>query len=497
MRLLFIDPPFYRFMGYYTRYFPYGLACLAASARELGHEAGVLNADHDPHARGVDYQALSRAHPRYLRQVANEDGAIWRELLAQVRRFQPDWVGITALTAKMAAVLHTATLVRRELPEAPIVVGGPHAVARPRELLENSTETDAVFIGEGESSLGDLVAHNRSELLMLGGQIPGLVTREHDALTEAPPEDIEALPDPSRDSFLGPSYSREDLGLVMTSRGCPYSCTYCFSKGLWRRKVRLKSVDALSGELSRLKSRFRVGHVTFKDDVFTLNTERTKALCHELRALRLTWDCVTRVDTLSRDLLSVMKQSGCIGIKIGVETGSERIMKQIDRRLDKATIRRAATWLRESGIFWTAYFMMGLPGERLEDVETTYEFMTELSPDFASLSGYEAFPGTALFQSALTHGIVTETMNRQEFFHTSPHDYYFSRRDRGMILPEGTEYQELEAQMQRRFHKYNSSPIRLAKRFKPRLFVWRNEPRAAIYDMLRLGGWLRQAKGDQ
>ncbi len=347
------------------------------------------------------------------------------------------------------------------------------------------------MIGEGEPLLERILIRDRAQLHELGNLVSGLVTRQESSKAdEAPPALVETLSPPLRDCFVNSGYSREDLGLVMTARGCPFACTYCFSRGLWRRKVRFVPLESLAHELETLKTRLGVRHITFKDDVFTLRKDRTITLCDILQDLKLTWDCVTRVDIIDPELLDIMKKCGCTGIKIGVETGSERIMKELHRHIDKALIRQAASWLRKSGIHWTAYFMMGLPGETPDDVEATHDFMLDLSPDFASLSGFEAFPGTVLFDKAKSMDIVKERMNREEFFRMSPHDYYFSRRDRGMVLPQGLEYSVLEARMQERFHAYNARFANLLKRFRSRVTVWRGEPSAILKDAQRLGSWL-------
>ena len=254
--------------------------------------------------------------------------------------------------------------------------------------------------------------------------------------------------------------------------------------------MRSLSVDALADEFASIRNTYGVRHITFKDDVFTLNRERTIRLCKVLHECRFTWDCVTRVDTVDAELLRIMKNHGCTGIKIGVETGSLRLMKELDRHLDTDTIRQACAWLRESGIHWTAYFMMGLPRETVDDVEATYRLMREISPDFASLSGYEAFPGTDLFDKARDMEIVKDHMNRNEFFQTNPHDYYFTRADRGMILPHGVKYADLEAHMHARFHTYNAHPSRLFRRLRARIPVWSREPSVAIKDVIRLRSWI-------
>lgn len=492
MRLLLVDPPFYRFMGYYTRYFPYGLAAIAAHARTLGHQPLIYDADHDPGARGVDYQDLPRHYPTYLRGVADRGDSLWDELAGVLKSTRPDWVGITALTAKMASVMQTATVVRQLMPNVPIVIGGPHAMVRPLEILANAPEADAVIVGEGESVLHATLVDDRAALDETA-DVPGVVTRSSARASEAPPADLESLTYPTRDCLLGRAYAKEDVGLMMASRGCPYRCTYCFRGGLWRRQVRFVPLETLEAELRELRRR-GVRHVTFKDDVFTLNRDRTLSICRLLADHRLTWDCVTRADRLDEDLLGEMKRRGCMAIKIGVETGSPRTMQRLDRGLSPETIRDTAALMRKLGIHWTAYFMMGLPGERLDEVEETYRFMRDVKPDFASLSGYEAFPGTALFDYAVAHGIARATMTRDEFFRTNPHDYYLIRDDRGMILPSGTSYADVESAMHGRFHRYNSSLPRLAKRLRSRVGVWRGEPLTMVRDALRLTRWLRPRK---
>jgi radical SAM superfamily enzyme YgiQ (UPF0313 family) len=191
-----------------------------------------------------------------------------------------------------------------------------------------------------------------------------------------------------------------------------------------------------------------------------------------------------------------MKDHGCTGVKIGVETGSPRLMQELDRQLNPDTVRQTCAWLKETGTHWTAYFMMGLPGETVEDVEATYRLMREIAPDFASLSGYEAFPGTELFEKAEGMEIVKGHMEREEFFKTNPHDYYFLRSDRGMILPHGVEYAHLETTMQTRYHAYNAHPSRLYRRLRARLPVWAREPSVALKDALRLRSWLSPGRRD-
>ncbi len=488
VRLLLIDPPFYRFMGYYSRYFPYGLAALASAARALGHEPVVYDADQDPHARDVDYQGLPQRYGTYLAHVADPTHGIWREFRAVVTANRPQWVGITALTAKMASVLQAASLVRAACPRVPIVVGGPHAMVRPREVLANAPEVDAVVVGEGEPLLRDILVEDREALRATRG-LPGLVTRACDEVSEAPPADLAALPPVDRLSFVRGPASTEDLGLVMTSRGCPYGCSYCFRGGLWRRKVRFVPLETLEEELSGLKRR-GVRHVTFKDDVFTLHRERTEAVCDLVARLGMTWDCVTRADRIDEALLARMRRAGCTGIKIGVETGSRSLMRRLDRTMSLELVREACGWLRRAGLHWTAYFMMGLPGESLDDVECTMRLLQEVRPDFASLSGYEAFPGTALFDEALEAGIVKETMGRDEFFRTSPHDYYFLREDRGMILPPDLSYPALESAMHARVHRYNAAFPRLLKRVRARMGVWKGQPSIALHDAARFLAWM-------
>ena len=191
-------------------------------------------------------------------------------------------------------------------------------------------------------------------------------------------------------------YTSEDMGLIMTSRGCPYGCTYCSTD---TRRVSYRSIDNVLKEIRLVKEKYGTSQFSFKDDSFTVNRKRVEDLCDRLikEKFNINWECNTRVNLINDDLLLKMKRAGCNSIKVGIESGSERVLKEMNKGITHDQVRNAAKLFRKVGIHWTGYFMMGVPGETVEDVYKTLDFMYEVKPDFASIGVYEPFPGTPMF----------------------------------------------------------------------------------------------------
>ncbi len=484
MRVLLIDPPFYRFMGYYSRYLPYGLASVATALQRSGHDVCVLNADQDPRAPQVDFSNLPEHYPTYLRGVADTRHPLWTELREQIDRWQPDVVGLTCLTPKVASVVRTAQLVKAWRPHCVTIAGGPHATARPRELLAVAPEIDIVVVGEGE----DLAEHALSEI-QTGGALPGPV------LGPSPPVPAEMLGAIDREVLAQRTgFSSEDMGLMMTSRGCPYACAYCFSETMWGRTVRRRGVEDVVEEMRAVADRWGTCQFTFKDDCFTLHRPWVLDFCEQLCRLGAgwTWDCCTRIDLLDGRLLAVMRRAGCNSMKVGLESGSSRILELMGRGHDPAMMIDAARMLRSSGIHWTGYFMIGLPGETAEDVGATLELMEKTRPDFASLSTYEPLPGTRLFELARRSGDVRESMGREDFFHTLPNRYYLTEPAcSGLAAMDCVQFSRLERDVKRRVGRYNRSPLRLARRGWARRRMYAREPALLAADAKRALAYVR------
>lgn len=514
MRILLIDPPFYRFIGYYNRYFPLGLAYLAAVLRREGHEVLIYDADCNVNPSKIDFARLEDSYPLYLKSLKDNSHPIWQEMRKTIRDFKPDLVGISVWTTFAASAFKIASLCKEYDESVPVVMGGPHISIKSDEVVKICADVDFLVRGEGEETFLEIVkaledkaednvkgAGVRSERLSAIchelSAIKGISYRWNGEIIHNPErdfiQDLDSIPSPARDLLLNKdSYSSEDMGLLMTSRGCPYNCSYC-ATSIWKRKVRYRSGDNIIEEIKLLIDTYGTTQFTLKDDSFTVNRKRTLEFCDRLirEYININWDCNTRVDLVDEELLRKMKAAGCNSIKVGIETGNERALKLINKRTTFSQAREAAKLFRKVGIHWTGYFMMGLPSETKEEVYQTLKFMKELKPDFASFSVYEPFPGTELFEIGIEKGLVQNERTLEDFYTISPKYYYVKDINRKVDTMDNEEFEKLEFEMKEAFHKYNMGFSKLAKRAKSRSKLYLHEPKALWGDLKKCWGLVR------
>ena len=503
MKILLIDPPFYRFIGYYNRYFPLGLAYLAAVLRKEGHKVLVYDADCNVNPSKMDFTRLEDSYPYYLKSLKDNGHPVWQEMRERIRDFEPDLVGITVWTTFAASAFKIASLCKGYDNNLPVVMGGPHVSIKYDEVLKICPDVDFLIRGEGEESFVELsraLDPGGKELSAIGHKvspIKGISYRWNGEIVHNPErdfiQDLDSIPFPARNLLLNKnSYNSEDMGLLMTSRGCPYKCSYC-ATSIWKRKVRYRSVDNIIKEIKLVIDIYRTTQFTLKDDSFTVNRKRVIEFCDRLikEKIRINWDCNTRVNLVNEELLRKMKKAGCNSIKVGIETGSERILELMNKKITFNQCRKAANLFKKIGIHWTGYFMMGLPSETKEDVYQTLKFMKELKPDYASFSVYEPFPGTDLFNIGLEKGLVKNERTFEDFFTISPKYYYVKNIHRRVDTMDNEEFEKLELEMKTAFHKYNMGFSRLAKRAMSRSKLYLHEPKALLGDLKKFCGLVR------
>lgn len=497
MKILLIDPPFYRFMGYYNRYFPLGLSYLAAVLQKGGHEVLIYDADCNVNPTKMDFSRLEDSYPLYLKSLGDDKHPVWREFKGVIAEFQPELIGITVWTTFAASAFKLASICKQYDRNLPVAMGGPHISIRYDEVAAICPDVDFLVRGEGEKTLlelSNMLLKNKTGNI---GSLPGISYRKNGGIVHNPPgefiQHLDAIPLPARDLLLNKdSYNSEDMGLLMTSRGCPYNCSYC-ATGIWERKVRYRSIDNVIEEIKFVADKYGTRQFTFKDDSFTLNKKRVLQLCDRLirENHKVNWDCNTRVDLVDEELLTKMKAAGCNGIKVGIEVGSERVLKMINKKITIDQCRKAATLFRKVGILWTGYFMMGLPSETKEDIYQTLKFMKELKPDFASISVYEPFPGTDLFEIGLKRDLAQNERTMDDFYRISPKYYYAKSADRRIDTMGKEDFDLLEFEIKKAFHRYNAGFSRLAKRVKARGGLYLHQPGALVNDFRRFLAWVK------
>lgn len=331
--------------------------------------------------------------------------------------------------------------------------------------------------------------------MLLFNDIKGISYRQNGEMVHNPQREfikgLDSMPFSARDFLLNKdSYNSEDMGLLMTSRGCPYNCFYC-ATSIWERKVRYRSIDSVIEEIKLIIDKYGTRQFTFKDGSFTVNKKRVSELCDRLikEKININWDCNTRVNLVDEDLLRKMKKAGCNSIKVGIETGSKRILKLMNKNITLDQCRNAARLFRKVGIHWTGYFMMGLPSETKEDVYQTLKFMKELDPDFASFSVYEPFPGTELFDIGIEKGLVQAERSLEDFYAISPKYYYIKDINRRIDTMSNEGFEQIENDIKKEFHKFNRKPLKILQRVKSRSRFYMSSPMMIWDDFKKFLSW--------
>ena len=347
------------------------------------------------------------------------------DLKRRIEEIRPDVVGITSFTVGLMDACKTAETVRAVVPHAHICLGGHHPIAYPFEAAE-LPQFDSIVIGEGEIAFTELVkALDKGESFT---HIRGVYTRESIepyrsnpmvrdkrflARVKVPPayiDDIDSLPMVDRKYIRHLRYRNilgvtNDLATILSSRGCPYLCTFCdvpFKK--YRARDIALVVDEIEACLAMGYKEFR-----FYDDLFNITPEKIVAVSEELdrRKLKITWDFRGRVNTVTKDSLARAKQSGLRLISFGVETGSDEGLKLMKKGTNTAKVSQAFRWCRELGIKSVADFIIGLPHEKtIGDVQANLRYLYGLDPDYAQVSILTLYPGTPMYDEAVAKGVV-------------------------------------------------------------------------------------------
>ena len=417
-KILLINPPFYRLMNSHFNGLSLGLCYIASVLRNNGHYVKIYNADYLDERRYANQIEIFQNYENYKHILQNPEHEIWDEIRHVIKSFSPDIVGITALTGTCKSAENIAKISKQISSGIVVVSGGVHPTLLPDETIRNEC-FDFVIRGEGEQTFLELANGMKKEVIL------GLTYRDdmgniiHNS-RRGSIEDLDTIPFPAKDLYLNDTKDM-DYGYIITGRGCPFECTYCASKKIWNRQTRFRSEQNVVDEIKHVYHTFDTKSIYFIDDTFTLNKKRAKRICQMIidEGLDIEWICDTRVDTLDKELLHLMKKAGCVRIKIGVESGSERILKKIKKGITKEQIRFAVSLIRDVGIDLTIYLMIGFPTETDNEVQETITFARELDPEYYSLSILAPYPGTEIYDDVIRSGVTLPKEHWEYFFHQS------------------------------------------------------------------------------
>lgn len=281
-------------------------------------------------------------------------------------------------------------------------------------LMAEHPFVDGFFLDEPECLLPPLLQALQGGGLEACRQAPGLVLNLGGERVRTP----EAGRLPAPDELPLPAYGllpkpwpyhtgvmEPPFTVVQTSRGCPYTCSFCsFGKLPWRTR----KVEAVLAELQWLKREHGVRRVLFFDDVLTLDMRRTERLCQGMLdlGLDLEWVCCTRANNVTLDLLKLMRRAGCREIAFGIESGSDQVLEDTTKGVSKDQIRQAAKWCHEVGILFYGLAIIGLPGETERSVQDTIDFINEIEPFYTQFGFCTPFPNTDTYQYFKSRGLL-------------------------------------------------------------------------------------------
>lgn len=443
MKLLLINPAFFNKDEFEKRYNsfndwikggnlyplafepPLGIASIVAYLKSKGFDASLL-----------DMQAL----------LMDE-----RELADKLLETRPDVVGITSMTTTFPAALRASKIAKNVLPDVKVVLGGVHPTIEPKITLENRY-VDFVVRGEGEVVMEQLMTELEKEGNI--GQVDGLCYKRNGDIViknKSLPLDLNFLPMPDYGSFPAIEYIKHNQSLrgircisVLATRGCPYTCSFCAVKETMGVRWRAKSPEIVVDELEYLKNEYDLEGFWFKDSILNMNKKWTSQLCEEIikRKLGIVWQCNTRVDLIREEELKLMVKAGLTELDLGIETGSPNSLKTLKKNVTKEQTKEAVR-LAKKYVKVFGFFMIGIPGETIDDVRLTFDLARELKLDRSTWSIFQPLPGSELYETALKAGVINKEDWRCENIHFTKCKYNLSRiptEEIERIYPEINDY---------------------------------------------------------
>ncbi len=432
--------------------YPLGLMYLAARLRRerVDHEVRI----HDLRTRDENYDEL--------RDVVNS--------------YRPDLVGLSAITVEASSMARAAAAIRASGFDGPVIAGGPHPTAFPEESLA-CADMDLLVLEEGEETFAELVRE-----WSRGGdlhRVPGVAFRNGAGIGRSPARpfirDLDSIPLPAWDLVDVGEYSqfksmsgirsRPRFANLLTSRACPYNCTYCLS--IFGKKFRPRSPENVLEEVRLLVDRHDVGYIEIIDDVFNHQLDRAKRIFDLIQAEGLPVDVAfpngLRCDTLDREFLEKLACFDHALICVPVESASPRIQRMIRKNLDLAKVSWTIDTCADLGIYTRGYFMLGFPGETEAELKATVDFAVRSRLHAAFFFVVVPFKGTELYDT------YAKELGQRGYRHED-HDYF-----RGPMNLSAVSDETLFQIQKWAYVRMAASPSRIARVFRDfpnRRFVW-------------------------
>jgi len=345
------------------------------------------------------------------------------ETVSMVKSLQPDIVGIACKTLWIVSAHGVAKALKEEIPDVPIVAGGNHVTAIPERSLNEYPSFDMLVIGEGEVTFKELIeALNSGDENIDLYSVCGIAYREGDSVMITPSRnrviDLDQLPPPAFD--LLPDLAKHyvpSLNIVkkvpafslVTSRGCPFQCTFCDRK-VFGNKVTRHSPRYLISIVKDLYHKHGIRYLLYDDDIFTLSKKHLIEYfdLQKKAGLKIPFTCQSRVDTIDEDALRILRKADCRIICYGVESGSERILRSMKKKINVKQVKRAVKLTKKEGIEASGFFILGYPGETEVTLKETEKCIRESGFNDIGVFLFTPLPGSEIYENVSKHGRYNE-----------------------------------------------------------------------------------------
>jgi magnesium-protoporphyrin IX monomethyl ester (oxidative) cyclase len=425
MKVLLVNPPqtFYAGSDQPAGNLPLGLMYIASVLQKAGYQAEILDA------------FMADSLFRKDGEVTNV-GMPFEQIQEEISARKPDILGIAGpFTCQIENSVRVSTLAKSVDSKILTVVGGPHVTAVPEGFLSEAKDVDVAVTGEGEYSMLEIAQYFEGKKRL--SEILGIAYRKEEQIIVNLPRpfisNLDELPYPAYDlvdmeHYLNPkkigyrSFRNRAISMI-TSRGCPYNCCFCSVHLHMGREFRAHSAEHVLNHIEYVVEKFQVKTIFFEDDNLTFDLERFEAICDGLisRKIKIGWETPNgvRADCLNLNLLTKMKRSGCQSVFFGVESGDQQILNNIIcKSLDLSRVMDVAKNSRKIGLKTGAFYIIGFPGEKKENMQRTVDFALKLKRDYdVGMHLFFATPsyGTRLYNECKTKGYIKEDLDWNSF----------------------------------------------------------------------------------
>ena len=348
----------------------------------------------------------------------------YQDILTRVKAFKPDIVGISCnFTTYSRASFEVADLIKENMPDVLVVMGGAHVSMDPEKVLRQDCKADVIVRGEGEETFAELCDCREKKLDL--SPLSGITFRKGSEIVSNPKRplmtDIDHLPIPNRKFINQDLYTNinkkmyflaknDRIASIMTSRGCPYNCVFCSTKAVWERKFRPRKPESVVEEISSLVNKYGVTEILINDDQFYLDKNRVISICELIleRGIKISFNVTSgsSVWLIDSNLLRILKKAGLYRLTFPIESGSPQTLKYIRKPIDLAKTKLLIKTANTMGIWTYANFIIGFPFETRSDIEKTFEYAKKSGLDYATFFIAKPYAGSDMYETFREEGLL-------------------------------------------------------------------------------------------